>query len=83
MSQIHEIQLREAKATLSAVIDTALQGTPSIITRYGRREAVVLSFADWEKLSQVPSFARLLMAAPFEPSDLPERDATGLREVDL
>ena len=37
---MHEIQLRDAKATLSAVIDNARQGEPSIITRHGRREAV-------------------------------------------
>jgi prevent-host-death family protein len=31
-----EIQLRDAKATLTAVIDQAKQGQPSIITRHGR-----------------------------------------------
>ncbi|WP_428391994.1 type II toxin-antitoxin system prevent-host-death family antitoxin [Lichenicoccus sp.] len=82
-SIMYEIQLRSAKATLSAVIDHAQQGEPSIITRHGRREAVVLSFEDWERLSRVPSFGRLLMAAPIEPGDLPERDTSGPREVDV
>ncbi|MBW4976554.1 type II toxin-antitoxin system Phd/YefM family antitoxin, partial [Roseovarius mucosus] len=36
---MQEIQLRDAKATLSAVIDQAKQGEPSIITRHGRPEA--------------------------------------------
>jgi antitoxin Phd len=58
-----EIQLRDAKATLSAVIDQAKQGQPSIITRHGRPEAVLLSFEEWQRLSRVPSFGRLLMAA--------------------
>jgi len=80
---MHEIQLRDAKATLSAVIDNARQGEPSIITRHGKREAVVLSFEEWERLSRVPSFGRLLMAAPIEPGDLPERDAGTLREADV
>ena len=80
---MHEIQLRQAKATLSAVIDHARQGEPSIITRHGRREAVVLSFEEWERLSRVPSFGRLLMAAPLEEQDLPPRDAGSLREADL
>ena len=80
---MNEIQLRDAKATLSAVIDSARQGQPSIITRHGRREAVVLSFEEWERLSQVPSFGRLLMAAPLEPGDVPDRDAAPLREADL
>ena len=80
---MHEIQLREAKATLSAVIDSARQGEPSIITRHGKRAAVVLSFEEWERLSRVPSFGRLLMAAPLEDGDLPARDASPVREADL
>ncbi|MDB5398995.1 MAG: hypothetical protein QOD93_1546 [Acetobacteraceae bacterium] len=78
-----EIQLRDAKASLSKVIDNARKGTPSVITRHGRREAVVLSFEEWERLSRVPSFGRLLMAAPLEPGDLPDRDAGSLRNADL
>jgi len=80
---MHEIQLRDAKATLSAVIDDARRGEPSIITRHGRREAVVLSFEDWERLSRVPSFGRLLMAAPLEPDDLPARNPGPLRDTDI
>ncbi len=80
---MQEIQLREAKATLSKVIDNARQGAPSIITRHGRPEAVVLSFEDWQMLSRVPSFGRLLMAAPLEDSDLPDRGATKFRAADL
>ena len=80
---MREIQLRDAKATLSAVIDDARRGEPSIITRHGRREAVVLSFEDWERLSRVPSFGRLLMAAPLEPDDLQARDPGFLRDTDL
>ncbi len=79
---MQEIQLREAKATLSAVVDQARRGEPSIITRHGRPEAVVLSFEEWQRLSQVPSFGRLLMAAPLEPDDLPARQ-DGLRDAEL
>ena len=75
---MREIQLRDAKARLSAVVDDALRGEPAVITRHGKREAVILSFAEWERLSQVPSFGRLLMAAPIGPDDLPERDRTPL-----
>ncbi len=77
---MQEIQLREAKATLSAVIDQARQGEPSIITRHGRPEAVIVSFEEWQRLSQVPSFGRLLMAAPLEEEDIPERQG-GLRDA--
>lgn len=79
---VQQIQLRDAKATLSAVIDQARQGEPSIITRHGRPEAVVLSFEEWQRLTRVPSFGRLLMAAPLEPDDLPARQ-DGLRDVEL
>lgn len=79
---MREIQLRDAKATLSAVIDEAVRGKPSVITRHGKPEAVILSFEEWERLSRVPSFGRLLMSAPIGPGDLPERDRTPLRSID-
>jgi antitoxin Phd len=80
---MREIQLRDAKANLSAVVDDAVRGEPAVITRHGRREAVILSFKEWERLSQAPSFGRLLMAAPVAPEDLPERDRSALRAVDF
>ncbi len=75
------INIHEAKAKLSTVIDSACGGEPSIITRHGRREAVVVSFEEWERLSRVPSFGRLLMAAPLEPEDLVDRSGGGLRDL--
>lgn len=80
---MREIQLKDAKAKLSAVVDEAARGEPSIITRHGKPEAVLLGFADWERLSNVPSFGRLLMSAPVETDDLPERDRTAMRDIDL
>lgn len=76
---MQEIQLRDAKATLSAVVDQARQGEPSIITRHGRPEAVIVSFEEWQRLSQIPSFGRLLMEAQLGSEDLPDRHGT-LRE---
>jgi antitoxin Phd len=64
-------------------VDDAMQGEPAIITRHGKREAVILSFTEWERLSQVLSFGRLLMAAPIDPSDLPERNQTPLHAADV
>lgn len=80
---MREIQLTQAKATLSAVIEGAKRGEPAVITRHGKPEAVVVSYAEWERLSRVPSFARLLMSAPFEPGDIAPRETDGLRDVDL
>jgi antitoxin Phd len=76
---MREIQLRDAKANLSAVVDEAVEGRPAVITRHGKRQAVIVSYAEWERLSHVPSFGRLLMAAPLTANDLPGRNRSGVR----
>jgi prevent-host-death family protein len=76
---VKELQLKDAKASLSAVVDDAVRGTPSIITRHGKPEAIVLGMKDWERLSRVPSLARLLMAAPIGKGDLPRRSKSPMR----
>ncbi len=77
--RMREIQLRDAKANLSAIVDGAMQGKPAVITRHGKRHAVVLSYDEWERLSHVPSFGRLLMAAPLTADTLPRRNRAALR----
>ena len=73
-----ELQLRDAKLTLSAVVEAAEQGQPTTITKHGRPAAVVISYKEWTKLNgRVPSFADLLLAVPqFTEEDLPERRST-------
>jgi antitoxin Phd len=83
MRKIRKIQLKDAKANLSAVVDQATRGRPALITRHGKPEAVIIGFADWERLSHVPSFGRLLMAAPLEAGDLSERATTPMRNAGL
>ena len=80
---MREIQLRDAKASLSAVVDGAMRGEPAIITRHGKPEAVILSFEEWQRLSHVPSFGQLLMAAPLEDGDLTPRNTSPLRDTGL
>jgi antitoxin Phd len=80
---MREIQLRDAKASLSAVVDEAMRGMPAVITRHGKRQAVVVGYEEWQRLSTVPSFGRLLMMAPLSADDLPSRNGTGLRMPDL
>ena len=80
---MREIQLRDAKANLSAVVDAAVQGRPAVITRHGKRQAVVISYEEWERLSRVPSFGRLLMAAPLTSDDVPGRNRSALRTADF
>ena len=80
---MRKIQLKDAKTNLSAVVDQATQGKPSVITRHGKPQAVVLGFADWQRLSRVPSFGRLLMSVPLEPGDLPQRNRGPMRDAGL
>ena len=80
-----EIQLKDAKATLSHVLDEAIAGEPAVITRHGRREGVIISYNEYERLSRVPSFGWLLANSPLEEGDLPERrkPARALRTNDF
>jgi antitoxin Phd len=80
---MRKIELKDAKANLSAIVDQAIRGKPSIITRRGKPKAVVLGFADWERLSNVLSFGRLLMSAPLRAQDVPERNRSTMSDADL
>jgi len=77
------LRLREAKATLSAVVEAAEQGEATTITKHGRPAAVVVPVEDAERLyaGKRSSFADLLLSIP---EDLEtERDATPMRVPDL
>jgi prevent-host-death family protein len=80
---LREIQLKDAKARLSAVVNDAQGGEEFVITRHGHKTAVVVSWERWRRVSDIPSFGRLLTAAPLEPADLVERDGRAIREADL
>jgi antitoxin Phd len=69
------LQLREAKATLSALVEAAEKGEPTTITKHGQPAAVVISHSEWTRLkNNIPSFADLLLAIPLlESGDLPKR----------
>jgi len=77
------LQLREAKATLSAVIEAAENGHPTTITKHGRPAAVVVPVADARRIypDDRPSLAEFLLGMP-EAIDT-ERDPSPMRDVDL
>lgn len=77
------IQLREAKATLSALVKQAAKGEAAIITCHGQPQAVLLGMNDWERLRKAPSFGFLLANCPIERVDLAPRDSNLPREIDL
>jgi len=66
-----------------AIIELEDELGVEIFTRHGKREAVLLSYKDWERLSGVPSFGRLLMAAPLGEDDVPQRSPAPLRDAGL
>jgi antitoxin Phd len=80
---MESIQIRDAKAKFSALIEAAERGRPTTITRHGRPAAVIVPVEDARRLypEDRPSFVDLLLSFP---SDVEfERDLTLLREVDL
>jgi prevent-host-death family protein len=80
---VRSVQVREAKATLSALIEAAERGEPTMITRHGRPAAIVapVEVADQFRERLRPSFAELLLAFPGGLEF--ERDQTPLRDIDL
>ena len=77
------VQVREAKAGLSKLIDDAAHGQPTTITRHGVPTAVLVSIEDAQKLfpEKKRSFAEFLLEFPGGIEF--ERDTTPLREIDL
>jgi prevent-host-death family protein len=77
------MQVRDAKAKLSALIEAAEQGRPTTITRHGRPAAVLVPVADARRLypDDRPSLADFLLSFPGGVAF--ERDTTPMREVDL
>jgi prevent-host-death family protein len=78
-----EIQIKDTKARLSSLVDAAMRGRAAIITRHGKRQAVLLGFKEWERLARVPFFGRLLMSAPITNTNLPRRSQSQLRRVNF
>jgi prevent-host-death family protein len=77
------LPLRQAKASLSAVVEAAEHGEATTITKHGRPAAVVVPVEHAQRLypSGRPSFVELLRAIP-EAIEF-ERDQSAFREIDL
>ena len=79
---MHEVQLRDAKASFSAVVDQAGKGEATIVTRHGTPVAVVVGYAEWLRLQGGrPGFADLLLAFP--EGEAPRRDPAPARDIGL
>ena len=82
--------LQDAKNQFSKVVDSALQGTPQVVTRRGVPVVVVLAAEQYDLLTQKEQadngFARLLLSMPTEAEDKGENLGQldlALREVEF
>ena len=80
---MNSVQVRDAKASLSALIEAAERGEPTTITRHGKPAAVLVPVSDAERLyaGSARTFVDHLLAFPGG-IDF-ERDKTPLRDIDL
>ena len=80
---MESVQIRDAKARFSALVEAAEQGRPTTITRHGRPAAVVVPVEDARRLypENKPSLVDLLLSFPGNVEF--ERDQIPLREIDL
>ncbi len=78
------LQVRDAKAGFSALVEAAERGEPTTITRHGRPAAVVVPVDVARRLypDEKPNFADFLLSFPGMPEDF-GRDRTPTRSVDL
>ena len=78
------VQLQEAKAKFSSLVDDAVSGKHVTVTRHGKPVAVLVSVEEWERVSKkAPSFADLLLSFPGSSQDVPRRSRKAMRDVDL
>lgn len=80
-------QLQEAKQKLSKVVDDAISSGPQTITRHGEEAVVVLSAAEYRRLTKAKkhkSFKDWILSGPTVDGGLEAPRQTDLpRDVDL
>lgn len=81
------LQIREAKASFSALVAAAEKGRPTLVSRHGQPCAMIVPVADGARLYplEMPNLANYLLALPepFAADFETERDTTPLRGIDL
>jgi prevent-host-death family protein len=77
------VQIREAKASFSALVAAAEKGQPTLVSRYGQPCAMIVPVAAGARLYplEMPNLANYLLAMP-EPLKT-ERDTTPLSGIDF
>jgi antitoxin Phd len=74
-------QLQEAKNKFSEVVEEALHRGPQLITKRGVEAVIVLSYADYRKLTLTQKkLSDFFRDSPLQPEDIDTpRDKTGMR----
>ena len=85
---MHKWQLQEAKQKFSELVQRTLDEGPQAVTRHGKEVVVVLSTAEYERLTgeKGPNFKEFLLSGPPWFDDLEpflERSKDPPRPVDL
>ena len=80
---MREITLQAAADGLDGVVAEAMSGEDVVITRDGRREAVLVSWATWERLTRESSFGAWLTHSPLEEDDIAPRQCGPVRDAGL
>ena len=78
-----QIDLRNAKVNLSALVEAAAEGHAAVITRHGKPRAVIVGVEEWDRLRRVPSFGTLLCSMPIVDDEVFERIRTPPRDPGL
>ena len=81
--RMREITLQAAADGLDGVVAEAMAGEDVVITRDGRREAVLVSWMTWQRLSSGVSFGALLTNSPLEEDDIAPRPRGPVRDAGL
>lgn len=81
--EMREVSLKIAADAFDDIVAEAMGGEDVVLTRDGRREAVVISWASWERLSRRSSFGRLLASSPLEDADIALRHHRPGRDTGL
>lgn len=80
-----KVQLRDAKARLSELVDAAVAGEHTVITRHGKEVAMLVPIEEGRRLhpeAPEPNFVEYLMKIP-HPVELREDERPRARDVDL
>lgn len=77
-----EIPFTEAKTRFSSVMDAARDGEAMVITRHGKKEAVLVPYEEWARASSSRALWEHLLNAPVDGSEL-ERSPSKMRDFDF